>query len=282
MGYKSQPHERFGPGISTGLAAGPNWQWAVFKGLCECVERDAFMITYLNRLPVPEIDLTTVTSARIQDLLHRIPAWEKIEIRAWQMTLDIGIPAILAITHTPGNESAPAIACGAAVHVNPEAALFKAILESLQTRAWITHFLLPTYQQRHFALDFSDVSTRPDHLGLASQSGYLSHLDWLLSQREKIPFAGLADVNGPADLDQALSALAEAGFSAITCDLTTPDVAQAGFHVCRVLIPGLQQLTFGPIRLLGNPRLYSAPYHAGITPAPTQEADTNPVPHPFP
>lgn len=283
LGYKSAPHERFSPGISTGLAAGPNWEWAVLKGILECVERDAFTISYLNRLPVPEIDLSTVNSARIQDLLSRIPPWEKVEIRAWRITLDIGIPVVLAVARSRGREQKPAIACGASAHVDPEAALFKAILESVQTRAWLAEFLrLPPYRTRRLASDFNDVTTRHDHIALGAQPDYVPHLDWLLSPREKIPFTAVGSKNGKDELNQATHALEQAGLETIVCDLTTPDVAQTGFRVCRVLVTGAQHLTFGPIRLLGNPRLYTVPYRTGFTATPTHEATLNPIPHPFP
>ena len=47
--------ETIGPSITTGQAAGANYRDALLGGIYEIVERDAFMITWLNRLPVPRI-----------------------------------------------------------------------------------------------------------------------------------------------------------------------------------------------------------------------------------
>src|SRR5437764_1164284 len=45
---------------SNGLAAGPTVVAAVRSGLCELIERDAFSVTWLNRLAAPEIQLAGV------------------------------------------------------------------------------------------------------------------------------------------------------------------------------------------------------------------------------
>ena len=66
-------------------------------------------------------------------------------------------------------------------------------------------------------------------------------------------------------------------------DLTTRDVASAGFRVARVIIPGLQPLHGDHnFRFLGGERLYQAPRLMGLREADTTEEDINPWPHPFP
>lgn len=278
------PKERYGPGISTGLAAGPSWDGAVMKGLCECVERDAFTIVYLNRLPVPEINLAEIDHPMVRSLLNRIPPWRQCQIRAWNVTLDIGISTVWAAV-IGQHDAVPAFACGAATHVDPLRALHKALLEAWH--CW--HFLLsriqPRYRDRQFAADWHDVQSRQDHLGLACQRHYLACCDWLLSERELVSIGSLPDLSGGTleeELERAIGAVERVGLQVAAFDLTTTDVQQAGFRVCRVLVPGVQQLMFGPIRMLGGKRLYLVPHKLGYTPEPTTEASLNPVPHPFP
>jgi ribosomal protein S12 methylthiotransferase accessory factor len=79
-----------------------------------------------------------------------------------------------------------------------------------------------------------------------------------------------------------MAAVARAGLEVIVFDLTTPDIAAAGFYTCRILVPGAQPLMFGPVRLVGGTRLYQVPHKLGYTTAPTTEASLNTVPHPFP
>jgi len=283
--YQFRSHkEQFGPGISTGLAAGPNWNWALMKGLCECVERDAVMITYLNRLPAPEIDLDAVDHPQIRDLLDRTPPWSQYRIRAWNVTLDIGIATVFAAV-IGQNDEAPAFVCGAATHVDPPQALLKALLEACHSWHWIVSDIFPEYRDRVFSPSFGDVLSRRDHLGLASQRQYLEHCDWLLCDREMVGLESLPDLGGGTleeELARAIEAVHQSGLQAAAFDLTTPDVEQAGFRVCRVLAPGVQQLMFGPTRMLGGERLYEAPRQLGYTEERPTEASLNPVPHPFP
>lgn len=270
--------------VSTGLAAGPSWEQAVLSGLCECVERDAFMITYLNRLPVPEIDLDQVTHPKVRDLLDRIPPWAYTSIRAWNLTTDIGIPTVLAMIMGDG-ETTPAFLCGASANVDRGQALYKALIEAVQCYGWATRYLVPKYKDHVWAEDFSDVLTRDDQMGLAAKSGFAVHLEWLLESRPKTPLESLPDLRTSSVVEAlavAADAVQQVGLPIVTVDLTQPDIASAGFHATRVLIPGTQPLTFGPVRLLGGRRLYEAPYRLGYTSEPTTEESLNPVPHPFP
>ncbi len=51
VGYKYHPQEpMIREQISTGAAAADSFKGALYKGICEAVERDAFMITYFNKL----------------------------------------------------------------------------------------------------------------------------------------------------------------------------------------------------------------------------------------
>lgn len=273
---------RLAPYISTGSAAGPDPGWAVMRGLCECIERDAFMITYLNRLPVPEIDLDTVKDPEFLNLLSHLPPWSRGQIRAWSTTTDIGIASILVIISS--QEPLPAIICGSATHVNPVLALKKALIEAWQGLFGFTSYYFEEAAKHQYAADFSDVITRDDHLLLAGQPQYRAHLDWLLREREKISLDSLPDLSGGSPQQELARALAEvkhAGLAVLACDLTTYEAQQAGIHCCRVLVPGTQQLAFGPMQVECE-RLYEVPRRLGYTRERTTKESLNPVPHPFP
>jgi ribosomal protein S12 methylthiotransferase accessory factor len=73
-----------------------------------------------------------------------------------------------------------------------------------------------------------------------------------------------------------------AGLDVIACDLTTPDVAELGLSVVRVVVPGLHPLFMGHSnRVLGGTRLYAVPSRLGLRGLAPGQAD-NPYPHPFP
>jgi len=72
------------------------------------------------------------------------------------------------------------------------------------------------------------------------------------------------------------------GERVLTCDLTSPEIAELGITVVRAIIPGFHPLVFGhALRARGGSRLWRVPQalgYPGITPA----TGDNPVPHPFP
>jgi len=57
------------PPISSGAAAGQNKQDAILTGLLEVIERDAFMIYWLQQLGAHRIDLTTIVNKEVQSLI---------------------------------------------------------------------------------------------------------------------------------------------------------------------------------------------------------------------
>ena len=54
--------------ISTGSAAGGILEQALYRGVLEVIERDAFMITWLKRLSPPRLDLKSFESPRIKKI----------------------------------------------------------------------------------------------------------------------------------------------------------------------------------------------------------------------
>ncbi len=66
------------------------------------------------------------------------------------------------------------------------------------------------------------------------------------------------------------------GVEVVVVDVTSPDVAAAGFHVVRVLTPDLCLLDVeASARFHGRPRLLREARRAGVE-------RLNPLPHPFP
>ena len=74
-----------------------------------------------------------------------------------------------------------------------------------------------------------------------------------------------------------------AGSSAYAVDVTSPDVAELGLTVSRVITPELCRLDVShDARFLGGSRLYEAAAMLGLRPDVLTEDAVNPDPHPFP
>jgi ribosomal protein S12 methylthiotransferase accessory factor len=125
--------ETIGPSITTGQAAAATYRDGVLRGIYEIVERDAFMITWLNRLPVPQIDIES--SPRVAKIFHAKLARPNLHYTLHRLATEFGIPSILCVlidTHC----DPPMVCTGGASHLDPEMAAIKALVEAVQTREW--------------------------------------------------------------------------------------------------------------------------------------------------
>ena len=56
--------------ITTGIAAGRTSEEAIYNGILECIERDAFMITYMNTVSPPKINVRNLPSIHDQHIYY--------------------------------------------------------------------------------------------------------------------------------------------------------------------------------------------------------------------
>jgi ribosomal protein S12 methylthiotransferase accessory factor len=125
------PDGYFCPPTSNGLAAGPSLDSAVLSGLYELIERDAFLITWMNRLAVPRVDYSSMAGivARIRSHYARFG----VEALVYDITTDIGVPVMMAMA-VDRSGGGPAVVVGLGCHLNPAVALKKALMEVCQVR----------------------------------------------------------------------------------------------------------------------------------------------------
>jgi len=268
---------------SNGLAAGPDRPSALLGGLCELIERDAFLLTWMNRLPAVEVDLATAGGAVAAIAGHY--ARRGVDVRAFLLPSDLPAAAVMAVSFDDDDDpDVPAQVVGLGCHPDPAVAVLKAVLEMCQARpSEISHFRddPPAGRLR----DYADVATLEDHSAFAGQRERRDEFAFLWASGRRtavadIPDPSVGDVAG--DLDGCVATLAAAGLRVVAVDLTLPDVAQCGVHVERVMIPGLQPIHFGfGEERLGGTRLFEVPRSLGLSARPRTEADLNPCPHPL-
>jgi ribosomal protein S12 methylthiotransferase accessory factor len=268
--------QAIGPSISTGQASGSSFHDALLAGLYEVVARDAFVITWLNRLPVPRIDLSS--SARAMAVFRG--RFERPHLRYslhWLAT-DIAIPCVLCLVVDTSRQP-PMICAGGAANLDPERAVIKALVEAAQTREWarvMGRGRLP----RVIESDYSNLDDFEDHVFLYAYGDMRPTVEFLLAANEEVPLADIPSLPG-RDVERALDAVHDRGLEVITVELTTPDVAECGYRVLKIVVPGAQQLEGDHThRLLGGSRLYDVPPAFGTPPKDITEL--NPDPHPFP
>jgi ribosomal protein S12 methylthiotransferase accessory factor len=278
--YGAASGSALAPSTSNGLAAGPTLDAAVRGGLLELIERDAFLVTWLNRLPAPEIDLAEVggTAREIQ----RHHARFGFTTRVFDITLDVPIPVMLAVSCDPSRRG-PAFTVGLGCHLEPATAVLRSLFELCQARLSEGH----RFREARGAGPSSarDVRTLDDHSALFWSGERARELDFLLDSGRR---RSLADVRSLAtgtvdgDREAVVAALRSVGCRVAYVDLTTPDVAQYDVKVVRAIATGLQPIHFGfGEERLGGSRPFELPAKLGYSAGVLTEADLNPCPHPL-
>lgn len=266
-----------GPGISTGLASGRSLSAATLNGLLEVVERDAFMITWMGRLPVPRIDPDS--SPRVKAVVQRFGRPHLRYVLSWMAT-DVALPTVLC-TVIDESYSPPLIACGGAAHLDPETAAIKAVVEAAQTREW-ARVMGHEPEPRVIEADFAGVSDFEDHVFLYGHGDMGECLRFLLDAPRVVAVNQLPRAREENGLPEALERVHAAGWEVLAANLTTVDAEQCGYHVVKVVVPCAQQLEGDHShRLLGGRRLYEVPRALGYQ-FDIRFETLNPDPHPYP
>lgn len=282
LGLPPDPHERFCVPSSSGLAAGSSVEMAVLHALYELIERDAFLITWMNRLPAHEIDLDGAPAPTTSIARHY--ARFGGTLRVFDVTTDIPVPVMMAVV-VDRSGVGPAAVVGLGCHLDPAVALTRAVLEVCQVHAAEQ---LRRRSRPPGAVDpvaYHEVKTLEDHAAFAARFENLGEFGFLFDQSpsrriDRMPNGSSGSVE--ADLVRCVDLLLAAGSRVAFADLTTADVAPFGIRVVRAIATGLQPIHFGFAQArLGGRRLYEVPRRLGLAVADRTEAELNPCPHPL-
>jgi ribosomal protein S12 methylthiotransferase accessory factor len=253
------PAERICIPISTGCAAHTSLERALLSAICEVVERDAISLTWLQKLPLPRVDIDCIPPqlASYWDIYER--SCNDVEYVFFDGTSEIGIPTIYALSVAPANRKVTTlVACSAALNA-PEA-LAKVIRDLFQIRVAFR-------EPRPFPAswdDFTDFFHGAAYMARAENHGAF---DFLLGQNHRRPLSEISPVgneDAAESLAAVLSLLRRCGMDVYAVDLSTDEAVRGGVWVVRVIIPALQPFGFNYLaRYLGHSRLYEAPERMG-------------------
>ena len=266
---------------SNGLAAGRDLTHAILGGLHEVIERDAFMITWLNRLPATMIRAPQKGCHAAQIIRHY--ARFGVTVRLLSLATDQAATVVMALAQDPSPDGAFHL-IGLGCDLNPAAAVDKAVFELCQQRAGIgIRMRAGDYRARLTGPEA--VRTLDDHLLYHAIPEHAHEIDFLFDGAEECELGDLAvpDTDGPeAELDLIVSHATQAGARVAYSDITAPDIAPLGPRVVRVILTGFQPIHFGfGAGRFGGARLFEAPVRWGLRGVPLREADLNPCPHPL-
>lgn len=278
---------------SNGCASGSSFEEAVFHGLMELIERDAFLLGWYGRAPLPEIDTASITRRDLRVMIDRV-AMEGYDVRLFDNRIDLRVPVVTgAAVRRDGGLGSVSIAAGASM--DPEQAIAGALCE---IASYVTTFEERVTGQldeaQAMAADYHAVTDLHHHPLIYGLPSMLRHTDFLLGQDR--PARAVGDLYAgwnrtrPRSLDllddlrHCVSILTDRGFDVIVADQTSPEQRSIGVHTAAVIVPGLIPIDFGwsKQRVLHMPRMRTAFRDAGWRDTELDPSELHLVPHPFP
>lgn len=213
--------------ISTGCAAGPTIEAAIYHGLLEWVERDAVATWWHGGVPARHIALETLDEAGVLGLVTR-SRHGHYGRQAWflDVTTDLQIPCAVCVSF---DENGRGLAHGSAARATLGEAARAAFMEICQMEVAF-HLLAMKLKQAGTQLSDHDR----DQL---VRFGAISLQDYplLVPQRPPLSSADLGDVSAKG----LASFLQMHGFLSLAVDVSSPRIA---IPVAKTLVLGLQPL----------------------------------------
>ena len=277
--------ERICPTTSNGLATGPTLLDAILKATQEVLERDAFMISWLDRLPGRRVSPYAHPQDEIVELCEAYQR-RQVEMQLYLLPVDHPCHVFAALGVQQDNADGPAIMAGLGADLDPARAARQAILEVAQARPVLRRMLRhPDVSQRlkELVADPRRVSTMEVHELLYASASSSTAFNFIFSS----PQTAFAWQPGPPEsqadrLQRLVDHFSSKGGDLIYFNLTSPDMEEMGLYTARVIVPDFQPVDFGwKERRLGGERLYEFPQWMGFSTRRITQAELNPDPHPL-
>lgn len=280
--FMDQGEKLVAAAVSTGAACAGSHAEALLNGVCEQIERDAFMIVWRNRLTCPRIRIDPESS--LHSIFRERFQRPGLDYSLVYTTLDLAIPSVFGILIDSRTEP-PGIVVGGAAHPDPARAVLKTLLELVQGLKWKDYEALRDRSSNQVK-DFREVRSFKDRARLYAFRDLRAAFGFVFDHPREVPFSRIPslDLGEPGrNLDLCVRLLAERGLETVAIDLTPEDVQAGGLYVTRVLVPGCEVMEGDHLLPhLGGLRWRSVPHDLGLMPCRPDVNTRNPFPHPYP
>lgn len=229
-------------GTTNGCAAGGSKEMALVESIMELVERDGFMRTWAYQRSPQQIDpsdFPDVVSFRDEKIEN-----DSLRAHIWEYETRLDIPTIGAAIVNETDER-PKFIIGGAADLDPTEAMKDAMVETIQGWPYVAEIAIEQGVDDVDPNDPNDnFNTNVLYYSLPEHFDEVNHL--VRGERTRFESAHLPDVDDWSYRDRlkyCLDQFDRAGMTPIAFDLTTRDVAEAGFDVTRVYVPELVGLS---------------------------------------
>lgn len=285
-----KPVNRYVQETSSGCALGGSLEEAILFGLCEVIERDAYMVGWYGRFHYPKLDPGDAADPVIHHLLSRAEA-QGYRVHLFDATLEARVPTIWAMIEDERPGAPVRSYCAASAHCDPEKAIVSALVEVISSIGVYSQSM-PARRDHARALvaDPSLVQRMDDHVLLYSQAETMAWLEFLprhgdpepLRERFREWYEAEPAINLTAELQAIANRVLAVAKDILIVDQTFPQMDALKLKAVRVSVPGLLPVSFGhQFRRVNLERVRQAARFLGQN-ANLMEADLNPIPHNFP
>jgi thiazole/oxazole-forming peptide maturase SagD family component len=272
-GFKNASGEMlFAPGFSKGAAAHSTLMNALKSALMESVEADAFCIgwyakTYARRIIVDDENLLNLINSIIGDI--------DCEVFPFEYSLPEMPGYSIGVALLSNNGKRPAVVVGCQTDLNPNKALYKALLEALAIYYLATNgpLLMPhLYLKKVMNNNFNNLDTNVSLW--ANTENYQEKKEFFYTWcRDKVLLSALESQekkSAEEEISDILSKLSKKSEYGVYLDITPPEVHKKGWKVVRTFFPELVQMCLPSFPYSNHPRMQE---FGGIK---------NDLPHPVP
>jgi putative methanogenesis marker protein 1 len=221
----SQSFKRLFRTNTSGLASGNEIEEAIFHGLAEVIERDAWSLVEASRKTGPIIQ--NVGNGLASDLLDKF-SQAQVDVYLKDITSDIDIPTCAAVSDDTKLKDPTLLTTGMGTHTNAGVAVLRALTEVAQSRL----------TQIHGAREDTTIADFRKQIGYERTKRLNGHWFDASLTRDFTEIESYDSNDFLEDIRHITGRLEEAGLDrAIVVNLTREEI---GVPVVRVIVPGLE------------------------------------------
>lgn len=272
------------PITSNGLAAGKSLLNAILSASLEIIERDAFIISWHNKLKLLRLDPFSHPDKGVREFCESYRR-RGVELNLFRLPSDFPCSIFLAIgVDNTGNGPWSVVGLGASFC--DISASMGALLEVGQVRPALKQRIRTDEAKKRLVEllnDYKLVDKLEDHDLLFSSSEVAGQLDFMLKQPIEKNYQWKSEsFTEEEKLDKLICHLKKIGGDLIYYNLTPTELSNLGLYTVRVLIPDLQPIHFGYNNIrLGSKRIFEMPYKLGLIKEKFSAKSINLYPHPL-
>lgn len=263
--------------VTTGLATHPDPTLASIHGILEIIERDAYMLMWLNQLSMPRVDpyILAKDNLVLYDLLQRCKR-HRLLISAVRLLSDAPAHVLCAVVEDPEHVGSM-ITIGIKAHSSASIALEGALLEALRGRVSVRTLNKTPEDIKNMQIGSLTLRNRLAYWQIPERAARLAFMR--KGEIKNLERTVWDDLSGSAYLTKLLDWATENNYEVLRVDMGRSLSNPLPWNVHMIVMPDLQPMHLDDtLPFVGGSRIKEIPRRFGYTP---RNVPFTSEPHPF-